>query len=85
MTMKTEHVNENIFATSDLALASTVCIWFPLQDVDKTNPKRALFLFNRHKKLDELIERYWKKELVVEPRQYFDQLKSLKARLYSNE
>lgn len=84
MTMKT-HVNENVFSTSDLALATTISIWCQLQDVDKQNPHRAFFIFNRSKQLDELVDKYWKRELAVEPRQYFDQLKSLKARLYSNE
>jgi hypothetical protein len=73
------------FSTADLALATTVSIWFPLQQVDKKNPRRALFTFERSKELDELVDKYWKRELQVEPRQYFDQLKSLKARLYSNE
>ena len=84
MTMKT-HVNENTFSTSDLALATTLSIWCQLEQVDKSNPHRALFIFSRSQKLDEVVDKYWKRELSVEPRQYFDQLKSLKARLYSNE
>jgi hypothetical protein len=84
MTMKTD-VNENAFSTHDLALAATISIWFPLQLLVKTNPHRAMFIFNRSKELDELVEKYWKKELRIEPRQYFDQLKSVKARLYSDE
>ena len=85
MRIKITELNEDIFSTSDLALAAILSIWFPLQKVDKRNPRRALFVFHRSKKLDNLLKKYWEKKLAIEPRQYFDQLKSLKARLYSNE
>lgn len=80
-----KHVNKKVFETSDLALSTTISIWFPLQSVDKSEPRRVVFIFERTKDLDELVDKYWRKELLVEPRLYFDQLKSLKARLYSNE
>ncbi len=73
------------FISSDLSLIATASLFFPILDIDKTNPRKAEFVFKRTQKLDDLIDRYWKKELLVEPRQYFDQLKSLKARLYANE
>lgn len=77
---------KNSFSTFDLALATAISVWFPLQEVDKSqNPHRALFVFNRSSELNELVDKYWKKELLVEPRQYFEQLKALKGRLYSHE
>ncbi len=48
-----------------------------------------IFVFVRiiqmNRKLDELLEVYWKRELKVEPQTYFNQLKAIKARLYSEE
>lgn len=74
------------FSTSDLALSTAISLWFPLQEIDKSqNPRRALFIFSRSNELDEIVDKYWKKELLVEPRQYFEQLKALKGRLYSHE
>ena len=87
--MKINHVEQkdtqNVFVSSDLALAAVVSIYFTIVIIDKENPRKAQFVFNRSKNLSDLVDKYWKKELLVEPRQYFDQLKALKARLYGNE
>lgn len=73
------------FETNDLSIATTLSLFFPIENIDKTNPRKALFIFDRRKELDDLIDRYWKKELLIEPRAYFDNLKALKARIYGNE
>jgi len=73
------------YSTSDLAISATLSLFVPITQIDKTNPRKAQFIFDRTKDLDSLLDRYWKKELLVEPRIYFDNLKSLKARLYGNE
>ena len=73
------------YSTSDLALVTAISLFLPIESIDKQNPRKAEFLFNRTKELNKLIDRYWKKELLVEPRTFFDQLKALKARLYGNE
>lgn len=83
MTMTQQKLNMNdYYSTSDLALATTISLNFSIKEMDKTNPRKAIFIFDRNKKLDEYINRYWRKEILVEPRQYFDQLKALKARIY---
>jgi hypothetical protein len=70
------------YSTSDLALATALSLWFPVEAIDKTNPHKAIFLFKRNEELDQLIETYWRRELKVEPQAYFAQLKAIKARLY---
>lgn len=74
---------QNIYRTFDLALASTLSLWYPLEGIDKTNLHRSEFLFRRDDSLDKLIEAYWKRELKVEPQAFFAQLKFIKSRLYS--
>ncbi len=72
----------NIFSTYSLDLSATLSLWFPV-NLDKTNGnKKVLFVFEDSKKLQESVDKYWKRELLVEPRQYFDNLKALKARIY---
>lgn len=72
------------FYTSDLALASLISLYYPLEVIDRTqNPHKAQFIFKKEEKLNELIELYWKCEIRVEPQAYFNQLKNIKARLYS--
>ena len=76
----------NYYSTSDLALATAISLWFPIEAIDKTtDPHKAIFLFKRNENLDRLIEAYWRRELKVEPQAYFNQLKLIKSRLYSEE
>jgi hypothetical protein len=70
------------FITSDLSLAATISLWFPIDLIDKTNPGKVLFLFKREFELDKLLEGYWRGELRVEPKMYFASLRSIKSRLY---
>lgn len=76
---------DDYFSTSDLALAGAIALYFPLEAIDKTqNQYKAQFLFKRDRSLDKLVEAYWRGELKVEPQTYFNQLKNIKARLYSD-
>ena len=77
--------DNEIYSTTDLALATTLSLFHPLSNIDKTNPHKAQFLFKRGENLDELIKKYWRGELRVDPQAYFNQLKVIKARLYSSE
>lgn len=84
ISMKTEAVKlSDYFATSDLSLATTLSLWYPLDSIDKSVP-RAQFLFKRDQELDKLVESYRRGELRIEPKAYASQLKIIKTRLYSN-
>jgi hypothetical protein len=79
--MKTIHETD-FYRTSDLACAAAVSLFVQLDSIDKTDRRRAFFIFERNSELDGLLEAFWKGTLQVEPRAYFDQIKSLKTRLY---
>lgn len=70
------------YSTSDLALATALSLFYPVDAIDRQNPHKAQFLFKRNQELDQLIESYWRGELKVNPATYFNQLKIIKARLY---
>lgn len=71
------------YPTSDLALATALSLFYPVDSIDRQNPHKAVFLFKRKgTEIDQLIETYWKGELKVNPAAYFQQLKIIKARLY---
>lgn len=81
--MKQEYLNVNdYYSTSDLALATAISIFYPVEAIDRQNPHKAQFLFKRNPELNQLIEGYWRGELKVNPATYFNQLKIIKARLY---
>lgn len=82
MNIKTGH---EAFTSSDLAIVAVLSLHYPIVEVDKTNPKKAQFVFERNSKLDSLLNQYWDKKLLVEPRAYFDALKAIKTRLYAND
>lgn len=73
------------YKTSDLGLAATISMSYPIDLIDKTNPRRAVFVFVREEGIDQCIEGYWSGELKVSPREYFSQIKYLKSRLYEEE
>lgn len=74
---------KDFYASSDLAQVVTLSLWYPIHAIDRTNPRKATFLFMREDGLDRLVEQYWRREIRVEPQLYFQQLKAIKARLYS--
>jgi hypothetical protein len=76
---------ENFYVTSDLALATTLSLFYPIEAIDKQSSRRAYFVFKREKGLEELIEKYWRGELRIEPKTFFNQLRVIKARLYGSE
>ena len=74
--------NEDYYSTSDLALAVILSLSFQVDHIDKTNPKKVQFFFKKDPKMDELIDKYWKKQLRVEPSQYFYQIRTIKNLIY---
>jgi len=74
----------NQFATFDLGCsAALVSAGFALVKVDKSNPRKAQFVFTDTGSIAETIEQYWSDQLTVNARTYFDNIKMLKNRLYS--
>lgn len=72
----------DFYKTSDLALATVLSLYYPIEAIDRTNLDRVQFLFKREEGLEEVVEKYWRRELRVEPQAFFNQLRIIKARLY---
>ncbi|NMB56547.1 hypothetical protein GYA19_01245 [Candidatus Beckwithbacteria bacterium] len=81
----TQQLNEHYYQTSDLSLSTTISLFFPIEDIDRSNPRKAVFIFRNTKELQELVEKYYRNELKISPQTYFNQLRVVKARLYANE
>jgi hypothetical protein len=76
---------DDYYSTSDLALVAAISLYYPIEAIDKADPRKATFMFKREEKLDQFVEAYWRGELKVNPAAYFNQLKSCKSRLYGND
>lgn len=77
--------DENYFKTSDMALATTLSLHFPIITIDRFNPRKVLFVFNRLPELDQLVEQFWQNKITVEPQVFANQIKNLKTRIYSSD
>lgn len=73
---------DSTFQTTDLPLAVTLSLFFPLFSTDSRDRSRIIFIYKREDGLDTFLESYWAGKIRVEPRAYFEQIKFLKARLY---
>ena len=78
-----QQTSSDTYVTSDLALATTISLKFPIQDIDRSNPRKAVFIFLRSPELEGLVEGYFRNELKISPQTFFNQLRDIKSRLYA--
>lgn len=78
-------INEKEYLrSSDLALVVALSLSFPIEFIDKSPSGKAYFLFRKDQNgFDETLRQYWSRELRVEPQAFFNQMKVVKARIYS--
>ena len=70
--------------TFDLgAAASLVTGGFKLVSLDKSNPRKVQFIFCREVGIEKVVDDYWADHLEVKARAFFDNVKMLKNRIYS--
>lgn len=85
--LDTQSANEdyrNYFYTYDLgAAAALVSSGFQLALLDKTNPNKVQFAFTKEAGMERVMDDYWADRLEVKARSFFDNIKMLKNRLYS--
>jgi len=76
--------NEHFLYTFDLGLsAALVSTNFSLSALERGDLRKTRFVFRRSDGVDEVVDAYWSDRLEVKARTYFDTLKMLKNRLYS--
>lgn len=75
---------ESLHKIRDLGLAaSLVSLDFEILDTERDTQGRAYFVFKQTTKLEQAVNDYWSNTLSVKARQYFDNTKMLKTRIYS--
>lgn len=73
-----------IWTTYDLGVsAALLCVGFCLLSLNKTDPRKALFVFKREDGIDNSANQYFTDQLNVKARSFFDNIKALKNKLYS--
>ena len=73
-----------VWTTYDLGCsAALLTAGFEVLSLNKDNPHKSLFVFKRTENIDGAVEDYWSGKLKVKARSYFDNIKMLKNRIYS--
>ena len=73
------------FSTFDMGLATTlITLKYELVKLDKTNPKKIRFVFKEEEGIEQRMIEYWKDEISVSALTFFNNLKTLKNRIYSD-
>lgn len=88
MIMNQKVLNESgFFRSSDLALVVALSLFFPVEAIDKEPMSgKAYFLFRKDgKDFEKILQQYWSRELRIEPQTFFNQMKVIKARIYSKD
>lgn len=71
------------YKTNSLSLASALSLFLPITSIEKDSTNNnCLFYFDDTPELQDLISRFWNRNLQVDASEYFAQTKTLKARIH---
>ena len=74
----------NYFYTFDLGCSSAlISAGFELVSLDKANTRKVQFIFHREIGIEKVVDDYWADRLKIKTRTFFDNVKMLKNRIYS--
>ena len=74
----------SVFTTYDLGVsAALLCLGYKLIRLDRDDPRKALFVFKKDADIDAYANQYFSDQLKVKARSFFDSIKALKNKLYS--
>jgi hypothetical protein len=72
------------FSTFDLGCsAALISLGFELYSLNKENPHKVQFIFYRENDIENVVKDYWSDRLEVKARTFFNNIKMLKNRIYS--
>ncbi len=69
---------------SDIGLSTALStVGYVVKAIDKSNPLKAKFTFERDDEIDEIVALYWSNKLDVDARSFHENLRMLKYRARS--
>ncbi len=75
-----------VYATYDLGCATALLTAdFTLLTLDRANPRKIRFIFRRETGIEKVADGFWSGHLEQNSRSFWDNIKNLKNRLYSDE
>lgn len=79
-------INQNrLYEVTDLGLSGALLLDnFRLIDLNKTNPRKVIFLFEYRDNIKQAVNDYFSNNFQVDALEYFGTLRTLKNRIYIN-
>lgn len=74
---------ENKYRTQDLALSAFLNLYFPILSLEKLDQFKFQFVFEDSISLQKEIDSFYNNTGKVNPKDYFNSIKNLKSRFYS--
>lgn len=76
-------MNNDYNEITDLGLAASLTAsGFVVVDVDKANPRRVVFIFDKSPELESSVRQFWSNELLLPATLLLEHMRYLKARIY---
>ena len=86
LTRLTPSSGDEFFSTTDLGIAAALLTEnFELLNLDKSDPRKVRFVFRRDDGIIKVADDFWSNRLEQKVRSFWENVKVLKNRLYSNE
>ncbi len=72
-----------IYTTSDIQIAALLLAEGVIfRHIDNTDLKRQVFVFEKEKRIDEIVTGFWRNDWLIAPGKYMRAYKELKHMLY---
>ena len=81
--MMKQNIKENIYRTTDLALASFLSLSCTSFEMNRLGGNKCVFVFRETEELVSLIESFFANTGTVSPFDYFNAIKKLKTMIYT--
>lgn len=76
-------MGNNFNEISDLGLAASLSVMgFEIVRVDRSNPKRVVFVFEKTPEIDAAVNDFWSEKLLLPATSLLDHIRKLKYRIY---
>ncbi len=77
-------MNKQSYNTTDISLAAYLSLRHKTLGVQDANERRATFIFEGDETaINDDVDKFYKREGMVEPREFFDAIRSMKSMLYN--
>lgn len=73
--------NSHLITTDLATVATLVTMGFSIVEMKKIGPAKTSFSFSKERGIDEVMDRYWARDLMVDARTFFENLKMIKTRI----